>query len=105
MHARLLFPEYYESYDEIAPAHVFGRNIEGEGFRARQCVRAGEIDFALYDSIFQKACAEERETTLNRLALNRLCYPVGLTGEKDRCMRAISKSTRAVLRRGCLRQR
>lgn len=80
--ARLLFPEYYESYDEIAPAHVFGRNIEGEGFRARQCVRAGEIDFALYDSIFQKACAEERETTLNRLALNRLCYPVGLTGEK-----------------------
>ena len=80
--ARLLFPEYYESYDEIAPAHVFSRNIEGEGFRARQCVRAGEIDFALYDSIFQKACAEERETTLNRLALNRLCYPVGLTGEK-----------------------
>ena len=82
VHARLLFPEYYESYDEIAPAHVFGRNIEGEGFRARQCVRAGEIDFALYDSIFQKACAEERETTLNRLALNRLCYPVELTGEK-----------------------
>lgn len=80
--ARLLFPEYYESYDEIAPAHVFSRNIEGEGFRARQCVRAGEIDFALYDSIFQKACAKEREATLNRLALNRLCYPAGLTEEK-----------------------
>ena len=22
--AKLLFPEYYESYDEIAPAHIFG---------------------------------------------------------------------------------
>ena len=40
--AKLLFPEYYESYDEIAPAHIFGRNIVGEGFRrdrasARTC--------------------------------------------------------------------
>lgn len=78
---RLLFPEYYESYDEIAPAHLFGRNIEGEGFRARQCLREGEIDFALYDSIFPKACAEEREATLNRLAYNRLRYPAGLAGE------------------------
>lgn len=76
--ARLLFPEYYESYDEIAPAHLFGRNIEGEGFRARQCVREGALDFALYDTIFPKACAEEREQTLCRLAMNRLQYPVEL---------------------------
>lgn len=81
--ARLLFPEYYESYDEIAPAHLFGRNIEGEGFRARQCVRDGAVDFRLYDTIFPKACAEEREQTLCRLAMNRLCYPVGL-GETER---------------------
>ncbi len=80
---RLLFPEYYESYDEIAPAHLFGRNIEGEGFRARQCLRQGEIDFALYDSIFPKACAEEREATLNRLACDRLRYPVGLAAESQ----------------------
>lgn len=81
--ARLLFPEYYESYDEIAPAHLFGRNIEGEGFRARQCVRDGAVDFRLYDTIFPKACVEEREQTLCRLAMNRLCYPVGL-GETER---------------------
>ena len=91
----------------IAPAdYVFGRNIEGEGFRARQCVRAGEIDFALYDSIFQKACAEERETTLNRLALNRLCYPVELTGEKRQMYESYIRRARGqCLRRGCLWQR
>lgn len=81
--ARLLFPEYYESYDEIAPAHLFGRNIEGEGFRARQCLRDGAVDFQLYDTIFPKACAEEREETLCRLAMNRLRYPVDL-GERTR---------------------
>ena len=44
--AKLLFPEYYESYDEIAPAHIFGRNIVGEGFRARQSFREDVLDFA-----------------------------------------------------------
>lgn len=81
--ACLLFPEYYESYDEIAPAHLFGRNIEGEGFRARQCVREGNVDFRLYDTIFPKACAKEREQTLCQLAMNRLRYPVEL-GENER---------------------
>ena len=76
--AVLLFPEYYESYDEIAPAHLFGRNIEGEGFRARQCFKDGIMDFKQYDTIFPKACVEESERTLCRLALNRLIFPVDL---------------------------
>lgn len=79
--AVLLFPEYYESYDEIAPAHLFGRNIEGEGFRARQCFKDGRMDFVQYDTIFPKACAEESEKTLCRLAWNRLRYPVDLRGD------------------------
>lgn len=81
MEAVLLFPEYYESYDEIAPAHLFGRNIEGEGFRARQCFKDGRMDYVQYDTIFPKACAEESEKTLCRLALNRLRYPVDLRGD------------------------
>lgn len=81
--AVLLFPEYYESYDEIAPAHLFGRNIEGEGFRARQCFKDGIMDFRQYDTIFPKACAEESEKTLCRLAYDRLRYPVDL-GEGER---------------------
>lgn len=81
--AKVLFPEYYESYDEIAPAHLFGRNIEGEGFRARQSFRDGVMDFAQYDLIFPKACAEEKEKTLCGLALDRLRYPTDL-GEGQR---------------------
>lgn len=83
--AELLFPEYYENYDEIAPAHIFGRNITGEGFRARQCFADGIVDFKQYDTIFPKACAEESEETLCTLAWNRLRYPVDL-GEQQRSM-------------------
>lgn len=79
--AVVFFPEYYESYDEIAPAHIFGRNIEGEGFRARQCFLDGCYEFDQYDTIFPKACVEERELTLCRMAMNRLHYPVELNGE------------------------
>ena len=68
-----------ESYDEVAPAHLFGRNIEGEGFRARQCFKDGILEYIRYDSIFQKACAEETEKTLCEMAINRLRYPIGLS--------------------------
>lgn len=77
--AVLLFPEYYESYDEIAPAHLFGRRIQGEGFRARQCFRDGVCDFARYDAVFRKACDEERTETLCAMAMNRLRWPAGLS--------------------------
>lgn len=74
----LLYPEYYESYDEIAPAHLFGRNIEGEGFRARQAFQDGKILFEQYDSIFEKIVAEESALTAVRFAFYRLKYPVNL---------------------------
>lgn len=76
--AVLFYPEYYESYDEIAPAHLFGRSITGEGFRARQGFREGCVDFAAYDGVFSQACVEESEQTLMKMALNRLMYPFAL---------------------------
>lgn len=76
--AVIFYPEYYEAYDEIAPAHIFGCKIVGGGFRARQCFQDGAVDFAQYDTVFQKACAEESEQTLCRLTLCRLRYPVSL---------------------------
>lgn len=76
--ACVLYPEYFETYDEISPAHIFGRNIQGEGFRARQCFADGIIDFASYDTIFQKVCAEENADVRIRLAVNRLRYPIDL---------------------------
>ncbi len=83
--AALLYPEYYESYDEIAPAHLFGRQIHGEGFRARQCIKDGKVDFAGYDAVFLQACAGESENTLGQMALNRIKYPYMLL-EKDKEM-------------------
>lgn len=79
--AVILFSDYYESYDEVTPAHLFGRNIEGEGFRARQCFKDGIFEYVRYDGIFQKACAEESEKTLCEMSMNRLRYPVDLTEE------------------------
>lgn len=80
--AALLYPDYYESYDEIAPAHLFGKNISGEGFRARQCFKDGKVDFAGYDDVFLQACVEEKEETLSKMAVNRLKHPFELNNRK-----------------------
>ncbi len=76
--AVLFYPEYVDSYDEIAPAHVFGRSIAGSGFRARQCFSGDTVDFAQYDASFDKASAVEETGTLCRTALGRLMYPKSL---------------------------
>lgn len=77
--AALLYTEYYEVLDEIAPAHIFGRNIVGEGFRARQYFKNGIVQLEEYDSIFEKVSHEEEITSLGKMALNRLRYPIDLT--------------------------
>lgn len=82
--AAIFYPEYYESYDTIAPAHIFGLSIEGEGFRARQCFRSEVVDFTGYDDIFGKACAEERTEVLATMAVNRLMTPIELGEEKKK---------------------
>ena len=84
LEAVLFYPEYYEAYDEIAPAHIFGRKITGEGFRARQSFTDGVVDLQQYDAVFPKACVDEPEKTLSRMALNRLCYPIGLSAESQK---------------------
>lgn len=81
--AVIYYPEYYETYDEIAPAHIFGRKISGEGFRARQCFHNDMIDFPQYDKIFKKASVEESPQTLCWLAFDRLRYPHQLS-ESDK---------------------
>lgn len=75
----LFYPEYYEMYDEVGPAHIFALNLTGEGFRARQCFQDGIVDLGKYDGIFEQACVEESPETLSKMALNRLRYPVGLS--------------------------
>ncbi len=103
--AKVLYPEYYESYDEIAPAHIFGRNIVGEGFRARQCFKEGSADLASYDIIFHKACAGETEETLARIAMNRLRYPWALSVEKRREYEGYVREHAAGIGNALIRQR
>lgn len=67
----LFYPEYYEVYDEIGPAHIFGMNIQGEGFRLRQCINKDVILLDEYDSVFEKLCIEESVQTLLHFALMR----------------------------------
>lgn len=76
--AVLLYPEYSEFYDEIGPAHIFKLNIEGEGFRARQCFQNAVVDLVQYDAGFLQASVREQELTLCRMALQRLYYPIEL---------------------------
>lgn len=80
--AVIFYPEYTESYDEIAPAHIFGRKITGEGFRARQCFMDERVILSSYDGIFAQACIEEAERKLCRMAYDRLRYPVDLERDK-----------------------
>ena len=79
--AVLLYPEYYESYDEIGPAHIFELNLTGEGFRARQCFKDGVILLNAYDEIFPQACVEESAEVLIPMAWNRLYAACGLSPE------------------------
>lgn len=83
VYAQVFYPEYYENYDEIAPAHIFGRNIEGEGFRARQGFDGLKINMQQYDAVFEKACCEESRDVLSKMALNRLIVPFWL-GKREK---------------------
>ena len=77
--AVLFYPEYSEFLDENTPAHIFNHNIEGEGYRMRQCFTPdGAVDYAAFDASFAQACVGESEDKLCRLALGRLVQPFAL---------------------------
>ena len=79
--AAVHFPEFSEHYDLIGPAHIFELNIEGEGFRARQCFESGVFQFENYDRNFVQACDREPACTLCRMAALRLKFPLNLRAE------------------------
>ena len=74
----LYFPEYYEWLDEIFPAHIFSRTINGTGFRMRKCFQDNRLDFDKYDQCFEAAVREESPETLCRICLGRLVRPTDL---------------------------
>lgn len=103
--ASVFYPEYYEQLDEIAPAHIFHRNIEGEGFRARQCFKSGVPDLTQYDGIFPKACVEESAEKLQKMACGRLRYPAGLTEEAKQSYETYVKTRKNTIIPALIRER
>ena len=86
----LFFPEYYEWLNEISPAHVFSRSIEGEGFRIRRVFHDQRVDLGKYDQCFPDILKGESDRNICRIALNRLRWPVSLSGEaEERYSRAV----------------
>lgn len=81
--ASLFYPEYYETYDEIAPAHIFERRITGGGFSARQCFLNHIVDYSKYDAVFLQASNAETRQTMWHVALCRLSSPLCLSQQAD----------------------
>lgn len=70
----LFYSEYYEIYDEIGPAHIFGLNISGEGFRLRQCFKDGVVNYPEYIHTFDKLCVEESVKSLAHFVMYQYAY-------------------------------
>ena len=103
--ARIYYPEYLESYDEIGPAHCFLLSLEGEGFRARESFFNGRILFKEYDEIFVKVSLEETEAVACRMAFDRVLYPVEESGEALERYRAYLCSHQKALAFGLIRMK
>ena len=79
--AVMLMPEYFEESIENGPARIFEHFTRGSGFRYRQCVSNGLINFAEYDSCFKFAMIDENEEICSEIAILRLMYPTELYAE------------------------
>lgn len=98
--AVLLMPEYFEESIENGPARIFEHFTRGSGFRYRQCVSKGLINFSEYDSFFKFAVIEESEEICSEIAALRLMYPTELSDEaREDYIAYISKNIENILNR------
>lgn len=79
--ARLIFPPFNEELEDLGPAHIFQRRIEGAGYAYRQCIQNGVLSFLQYDSAFERLLRIQDYDTACRVALLRLRWPVGLSAQ------------------------
>ena len=76
--ARLLFPPFNEELEDLGPAHIFQRRIEGAGYAYRQCIQNGVLSFFAVRRRTGAPAAHQDYDTACRVALLRLRWPVGL---------------------------
>lgn len=101
----LLFPPYQEQWEDLAPAHIFQRRIEGAGYPYRQCFQNGVLSLIEYDMALERLMRIQDYETAVRVSLNRLRWSVGVsavarTAYED-CLRTHADTAAEIL----LRQR
>lgn len=79
--ARLIFPEYFEESVENTPARILVIQTHGCGHRYRYCFNNREFQYRDYDELFPHIQVQESEALVTELALGRILYPCGLTGD------------------------
>lgn len=86
--ARLIFPEYFEESVENTPARILVIETHGCGHRYRYCFNNREFQYRSYDELFPHVQVQENEALVTELALGRILYPCGLTGEGQKMYQA-----------------
>ena len=77
---RLLFPEYFEDYEENTPARHFDYHIYGGGYPYHHCFWRREFQLRAYDGLWRGLLGMEHSPRCAlRLAYYRLRFPRGLS--------------------------
>ena len=82
--ARLLFPDYQESYEENSPAHHFDYFIHGAGYPYHHVFRNKHLFLADFDGLWSAFLQTEHDDDCAlRLAYYRLRYPREVSAEAE----------------------
>ena len=85
---RLIFPEYWELYEENSPAHHFDYGIEGAGYLYHHCFRDRKLNLIAYDGLWNRGeDAYQRPLPIKtalKLAWRRLYYPEELYQDAEK---------------------
>ena len=79
--ARFWFPEFFEEGVENTPARILENHVHGSGIRYRNSFVNKKLHTLEYDKLFPYAVAWEQERIVLNLALDRILYPMSMTGE------------------------
>ncbi len=78
--ALLVFPGFNYDFVENTMARTIQFAIEGTGYAYRECVKADQINFREYDSLFSKESADD-SVTAEMIAIARLSVPYELSDD------------------------
>lgn len=78
---RFWFPEFFEEGVENTPARILENHVHGSGIRYRNSFVHKRLHTLEYDKLFPYAVAWEQERIVLNLALDRILYPMSMTGE------------------------